>query len=267
MRLDYHIRRLVPSVAHMSYSPLFKLLNPISDLPKVLNSEYRDLPPNHLRVRIGVGNKILFNQKFHLKMGRDFQAMCRQKGLVRDDSTIVEIGCGVGRIAWPLRGESFVGRYIGIDIDTEMLEWCRAHFDQRFSFHQASHASQTYTGAAKSRYYSLPCADRTVDFMYSISLFTHLLEEELTNYVAESARVLRVGGNVRMAYFCMESVALGDRWTFAHRMGHAYVESVDFPEAAVAFHADYMEGLFRDAGFASVTTERRAGQSILVATR
>jgi SAM-dependent methyltransferase len=267
MGLDYHIRKFVPSVAHLSYNPLFKLLNPISNLPNMLHSDYRGLPPNHLRVRVGVGNKILFNQKHHLQLGRDFHALCRARGMYRDDSTIVEIGSGVGRIAWPLRDPKFAGQFIGIDIDPEMLEWCRNHFDGRFSFHQATHASQTYTGANRTRYYALPCSAQTVDFIYSISLFTHLLEEELRNYVAESARVLRPGGHARMAYFCLDSVALGDRWTFAHRMGDAYVESIAYPEAAVAYTAQFMEGLFKEVGFAEVDTERKAGQSILVARR
>jgi SAM-dependent methyltransferase len=267
VRLDHHIRRFVPSLAHLSYNPLVKLLNPISDLPNLLKAEYRGLPPNHLRVRVGVGNKILFNQKHHLQIGRNFHLMCRQKDVYRADSTIVEIGCGVGRIAWPLRDRGFVGRYIGIDIDTEMLDWCRKHFDQRFSFHQASHASQTYTGDTQSRYYTLPCGDKTVNFIYSNSLFTHLLETELNNYIAEAARVLVPGGKARMAYFCLDSVVLGERWTFRHQLGEAHVENLKFPEAAVAYDSDYMEGRFRQAGFASVDTERRTRQSILVAIR
>jgi hypothetical protein len=51
------------------------------------------------------------------------------------------------------------------------------------------------------------------DFIYSTSLYTHLLEDELGNYTRESFRVLRPNGVMYMTFFCMDSVELGNRWT------------------------------------------------------
>jgi len=53
------------------------------------------------------------------------------------------------------KSETFTGKYIGIDIDDEMLEWCRRNFDAgRFEFHRSTQASKVYgSGEGASSYY------------------------------------------------------------------------------------------------------------------
>jgi len=101
------------------------------------------IPPNHLRIRVGVANRIFANHALHLHGGKDFWIHAFHSGLCRLDSVIVDIGCGCGRYAQYLRdyrflSEKFFGKYIGIDIDEEMLNWCRRNFDsERFSFYRS----------------------------------------------------------------------------------------------------------------------------------
>jgi len=55
-------RKFVPSVARISYNPVVKMAgNAIAGLLSLPFTELRGLPPNHLRIRIGVGNRILAN--------------------------------------------------------------------------------------------------------------------------------------------------------------------------------------------------------------
>jgi hypothetical protein len=60
----------------------------------------------------------------------------------------------------------------------------------------------------------------------------------------------------------MEHVELGRRWTFQHRRGHAYVESERYPEAAVAYHKDFMTELATNCGFRKVTVCSRGGVAL-----
>jgi hypothetical protein len=44
---------------------------------------------------------------------------------------------------------------------------------------------------------------------------------------------------------------LNDRYTFPHRIGPAYVESKEVPEAAVAYESEWLIATARECGFTS----------------
>jgi len=48
---------------------LMRALDPIDRLVAKQSSEFADLPPNRLRLRIGLGNRLLFNQPVFLAIG------------------------------------------------------------------------------------------------------------------------------------------------------------------------------------------------------
>jgi ubiquinone/menaquinone biosynthesis C-methylase UbiE len=163
-----------------------------------------------------------------------------------------------------------VGKYIGIDVDEEMLNWCRKNFDsERFSFHRCNHESKAYKGMDHSNgQYELPLPDASADFVFSTSLYTHLLEKEVVNYTRESSRVLKPGAYMAMFCFTMDQPppTYGGRHTFSHKIGNAHVESLEVPEAAVAYDESYLCGMAREAGFrtAEVATWPQGWQHLLL---
>ncbi len=82
---------------------------------------------------------------------------------------------------------------------------------------------------------------------------THLLEAELGNYLRETFRLLQAGGTMMHSHFNMEHLpaTYGKRHTFKHQLGNARIESEAQPEAAVAYHTDYLFRLCRQIGFSS----------------
>jgi SAM-dependent methyltransferase len=277
MKLDRAIRRFIPSAARLTYNPLFKAVVNLFDLaPRLMFREVRGIPPNHMRIRVGVGNRIATNQISYITGAENFWIYAIQSGLCRLDYTIVDLGCGCGRYAHHLRdyrykSDTFTGTYIGIDIDDEMLEWCRRHFDPtRFVFHRSTHCSKTYNNVngVPDRYYTLPQEDESTDFLFSTSLLTHLLEHQLVNYFEEGYRVLRPARYMAMHCFCMDFLppTYGDRHTFRHSVGNAYVESLTVPEAAVAYTQEFLFNAARKAGFGSVdlVTGLEDGQPMLL---
>jgi len=267
--LDRIVRRLVPSAARLTYNPLFKVVvNSFDVLPRLAFREFAVLPPNHLRIRVGVGNRILGNQVQFVAQPIGFWLHFMQAGICRLDSTIVDIGCGCGRYAQFLRdyrykAERFSGRYIGIDVDIEMLEWCRRNFDeQRFTFHQSTDASRAYHApGSRADHYRLPVSDNNADFVFGASLLTHLLEPALVNYCRESFRVLKPGGHLVLYFYSMDHPppTLGDRHTFRFQLGNAHVENLALPEAAVAYREAFLVSILRDAGFQSVDVQTMTG--------
>ncbi len=265
--LDRTIRRIVPSLAKLTYNPFLKRLVDLFDVvPRLIFKELRDIPPNHLRIRVGVESRIFANHLRYLLEAETFWLYAFHSHLCGPDSVIVDIGCGCGRYAHHLRDyvfkkQKFSGKYIGIDIDREMLDWCREHFDrERFEFHESTHASKVYGAREESEasYYVLPVGDETVDLVFSTSLFTHCLENEVLNYCREAFRVLKPGCCMAMYCFFLDypPPTLGGRHSFSFSIGNARVESISVPEAAVAYESKFLFELARKVGFTSTELVR-----------
>ena len=258
--LDRALRKLFPSTSKLTFNPLFRAVVNASDfVPRLIYPEFRTLPPNHLRIRVGVGNRILNNQTHFLVHARDFWMFVFSEGIATLHSNILDIGVGCGRWAhwlrdYNFRGRRFSGAYVGIDIDGEAIEWCRQSYDaERFRFHHSSDASVSYNQAGSARScYRVPEADGTFDLAFSNSLLTHLLETELENYLRETYRLLKAGGIMMHSHFNMEHLpaTFGTRHTFSHKLGNARIESESQPEAAVAYHTDFLFRLCKQIGFA-----------------
>jgi SAM-dependent methyltransferase len=259
--LDRALRKLFPSTSKLTFNPLFRsAVNACDLIPRLIFPEFRTLPPNHLRIRVGVGNRILNNQSHFLVHARDFWMFALSERLVTVDSNILDIGVGCGRWAhwmrdYNFRGRQFSGNYVGIDIDGEAIEWCRANYDAgHFRFHHSTDASISYnqSGSARSSY-RIPEPDGTFNLVFSNSLLTHLLETELENYLQETYRLLKTGGAMMHSHFNMEHrpATFGTRHTFKYQLGNARIESEAQPEAAVAYHTDFLFDLCRRIGFSS----------------
>lgn len=282
MPSDRTLRALVPSLPPLTRRRALML--PLDLLDRILNLPWRELralPPNRMRLRVGVQNRLLCNGIAFRTMALDLWMVLLARGHAALDSRIVDLGCGCGRFALPLRdlnlwGRGFRGQYLGVDIDPEMLAWCRRHFDARFSWHDARKPSATYRPrpdpdtspelAAAPRL-AVPVADASRDLVLANSLFSHLLEHDFIEYAAEAARMLRPGGWFYLTAFVLEHVRqggrLGDRWTFGHQRGAARIESPRYPEAAVAYEIAWIRRTIRAAGFDRVRIARSPAQSLI----
>lgn len=259
LSFDRAIRTIFPSTSLLTFNPLFRAaINAFDIVPRLIYPEFRNLPPNHLRVRIGVGNRILNNQVHFLLHARDFWMFAFSEGLATVHSSILDIGSGCGRWAhwlrdYNFRGRRFDGLYVGIDIDGEAIAWCEKHYDpQRFRFHHSTHPSVSYHQPGKAiTQYQVPEPDGTFDLVMSNSLLTHVLEAELENYLQESYRLLKRGGAIMHSHFNLDypPASFGARHTFQHAIGNARVESIEQPEAAVAYRTEHLFKVAREIGF------------------
>src|SRR6516164_1375942 len=271
---DRMLRKFVPSIARVSYNPFVKIAgNAVAEVLSRPFPELRELPPNHLCIRAGAGNRVFNNHvNFILKSYQCWLTFLSRK-FCTFNSDVVDLGCGCGGVARALREPWFEGTYVGVDIDAEAIEYCRSNFPaERFQFVLSPHKSTIYSPHNLEE--TLETIDLVIaephskDFVYSVSLYSHLLETNLLNYLRETYRMLRSDGVMYMTFFCIEHMELGRRWTFKHRRGNAYVESARYPEAAVAYHETFMTELVTNTGFRDVTVSRKEGvQSELVARK
>jgi SAM-dependent methyltransferase len=180
-------------------------------------------------------------------------------GLLPDEA-VLDVGCGVGRMALPLTGYlSPPGSYRGFDVAPAAVRWCRRRITPVFPHFQFSHAdvhNPAYNPAGRTRAekFTFPYPDGVFDFALATSVFTHMLPAEVARYLAELARVLRPGGRCLATFFVIdeESRALVGRpdcpYPFRPRPGGCWTTRQDLPQAAVAYDEEAVLALLRRAG-------------------
>jgi SAM-dependent methyltransferase len=105
-----------------------------------------------------------------------------QHGLKAND-TILDVGCGAGRLANALKDMPQLS-YIGIDVVQDLLDYAQELSDR------ADWAFIKVTD------FKIPLENNSVDMVTAFSVFTHLLHEESYAYLAEFRRVLKPGGKI-----------------------------------------------------------------------
>ena len=267
------LRKLVPSVPVLARTPVAPVLDFADYFVKRMHPEWMTLPPASLRMRIGVGNRILRNHRQFIESGNNLVSELSGKGYLRPDSRLLELGCGCGRNAIALsKFAGTVGTYTGQDVDAEMIRWCQDHLqNERSTFHHANVYSKVYNPSGTPvRDYSFPAANSSVTLIVSVSVFSHLLYEDFSRYVKESSRVLATSGYLHMTLFLLDFLKgrLGDRWTFSHKLDNCYVDSLKYPEAAVAYELETVKKILSENNLAVVEIyNKELHQQTLVAKK
>ncbi|HEY2638217.1 MAG TPA: class I SAM-dependent methyltransferase, partial [Solirubrobacteraceae bacterium] len=131
---------------------------------------------------------------------------------LRPDERVLDVGCGIGRMARPLaRYLVPPGAYAGFDVVPEAIAWCtRAYAGlPHFAFHLAEVRNAVYRpdSGVPAAEYRFPFPDAAFDFAFATSVFTHLLPTDAERYLAELARVVRPGGRVLLTFFVLDDDA------------------------------------------------------------
>jgi SAM-dependent methyltransferase len=187
---------------------------------------------------------------------RHFRDLCD----LTPDESVLDVGCGVGRMAVPLAGYlSRRGRYDGFDIMPRNVRWCRRAITPRFPNFRFRHAdvfNREYNpdGRVSGAEFRFPYPDRSFDFAFLTSVFTHLMPPDAAHYLAELGRVLRPGGRCLATFFLLTPAAERlieagrARHTFHPRDGLIRVHSREVPEACVALDEGFVMGAVEAAG-------------------
>jgi SAM-dependent methyltransferase len=100
---------------------------------------------------------------------------------LRDFTSFLDFGVGVGRLARMFKG--FAGRYVGVDVDGDNIEWISKNLP--------------HVEAVKTRPREpLPFANAAFDAIAAVSVFTHMTEADHIFYLRELKRVARPGASL-----------------------------------------------------------------------
>src|SRR5262249_39642515 len=126
------------------------------------------------------------------RWGEEWSVLLRLLAGLGSDSAVLEIGCGLGRIAFPLR---YVlgprGSYDGFEIVRQKVEFLESRFmpaHPNFRFRWADVRNTHYNpgGAAEAESFEFPYADDSFDVVFAASVFTHMAPANTERYVAEA---------------------------------------------------------------------------------
>ncbi len=147
-------------------------------------------------------------------VGERLAERMRDRGGLSPSSSVLDIGCGPGRVAAPLTRflDPLSGSYEGFDVMPESIKWCQKaitpkHPNFRFQVADLHNAQYNPHGTQRADQYDFPYPDDSFDVALAASLFTHLRPFEGERYLAEACRVLRRGGHLLGTWFLINDEA------------------------------------------------------------
>jgi SAM-dependent methyltransferase len=160
------------------------------------------LPPNEFMIRVGSPD------------AANFLYVCDQwsqvaSRLLKPSARILDIGAGCGKPARAFLHHPYVVEYVGLDVDTDLVNWANAYLrpasSKRFLFTWLNVQSDTYarSGTVPAEMATFPVAPDHFSFVIAASLFTHLTTPATANYLRQ-ARVASVAGAQLLASIHIE---------------------------------------------------------------
>lgn len=111
---------------------------------------------------------------------------------LKEGMSVIDLGCGSGRLAKHL-GIRYPGiRYLGIDIVQELLDYAKKQSPDHFCF-------------VLNHTLKLPVDDSSADMVAIFSVITHLLHQESFAYLKEACRALKPGGRIVFSFLESDS--------------------------------------------------------------
>ena len=147
-------------------------------------------------------------------IGVEFLRHFVELGRLRQTDRVLDIGCGIGRMALPMTQylDPAHGTYEGLDPVATGVEWCLKNITPaypNFRFHRLDIANELYNpdGCVGGNDLSLAFANASFDFVLMTSVVTHLPASEVRCYFREVSRMLAPGGRFFLSAFVMDEKA------------------------------------------------------------
>jgi SAM-dependent methyltransferase len=230
-------------------NPIINLATHVIDIPDYIARRLNGLghlPLYSERIRSN-GFRGQFDGKNFDKFGKLLGNLLIDYCNLQKDSSVMEIGCGVGRTALFLSEYLENGTYLGWDIDKKSIEIASALPKLNrpgFNFEYVNYQNELYNREGTKSNMDFPGKDQSLDVVFLVSVFTHMYPEDITLYLKEIAKKLRNGGSCLFSTFLLDN-GPGNTLTFHHEFENYYINRLDIPLQAIGFKRVQLEEIVR----------------------
>lgn len=169
--------------------------------------------------------------------------ICRNFGL--DDlgaSSVLDVGCGCKLVQAILDRHLSIGRYVGIDVYAELIEFLRSNVsDPRFSFHVLNAHNEMYNldGEPLSGNTRLPVEEHSFDIICLFSVFTHLAPHDYVAMLQMLRHYIKPDGRILFSLYVNEPTDGG--FGFIDAYGKAFMKMMESSDELKAAYAEKVE--------------------------
>ncbi|WP_269235153.1 class I SAM-dependent methyltransferase [Flavobacterium flavigenum] len=222
---------------------------PVDIVDNILGKKNKYVP-NKGDIFIGSGN-FLAQGKHHLELLNKYADL-------KEDHSVLDIGCGIGRAAVALTQYlSVEAKYEGFDVVEKGIIWCKKHITNdypNFNFRYIPLNNDLYHFTDdKAENFVFPYEDNSFDTIFLFSVFTHMQPLEVQNYFNEIQRVLKPGGKCLGTFFLYndeneEAISSKkNKINFPYERENYRLMNEKVPSANIAFDEKYIDKMIKIA--------------------
>jgi SAM-dependent methyltransferase len=160
-------------------------------------------------------------------------------------SRVLDFGCGCGRLARQMMQQNEPPRqYVGLDLNAAAIAWCNqylAPYNPCFSFRHLDVENVQFNPNGSKQPLAFGVAEGRSTLVIAISVFTHILERDVTFYLRECADALEEGGLLFATWFVFDKTDFPVLQEFQNAL---YINLND-PTNAIWYDVGFIQRLYR----------------------
>ena len=195
-----------------------------------------------------------------MERGNDIVDLLVKYAGLKPDASVLDIGCGIGRLAVPLtKFLNEEGSYDGFDIVKKGIDWCDKRISPKypnFRFLHVDLKNDLYNDNTddEARSFIFPYEDDSFDCIVLTSVFTHMMPDDVDNYLSQIARVMRSGGKCLVTFFLVNDDVMKKmnggctNFVFKHSYGDYLLMDKNVKEANIAYEEGFLQRIYDKYG-------------------
>lgn len=224
---------------------------PIDLFNQITKTEDDPIPPKG-KIFIGSGD--------FKKQGEHILDLVIKYTKLKPDGKILDIGCGIGRLAIPLtKYLTNQGCYEGFDIVKMGIDWCTKNISKKypnFHFMHIDLKNDLYNLKTdkKAKDFVFPYKQNYFDSIVLTSVFTHMMPSDVKQYLQQIKLVIKDNGYCLATFFIIDqksTEAIKNKtayFSFNHKYNGYYLLDTKVKEANVAYEIDYLYSMLEECG-------------------